>query len=121
MAQLQFSTLFLEAVKKSQFNSSEWKPCSEKFNLKDLWAVTAPGQYEDIDGDVAIVTATRFTENQTGLRITVPFKDGTSIDLKLSGKSTLVEGDKVKISSITCQELKKAGQENIVRYDGEKA
>ncbi len=112
------SKAFQIAVSKSVFNSSEWKPFGEKYTLKQVWAELNPGLYEEIDGDVAEVTATSFSDGQIGLRITVPFKDGSSIDLKLSGKSDLIEGDKVKVDTITCQELHKVGQEPIVRYDG---
>ena len=119
MAQL--SASFVAAAAKSMFNPSEWKPFGEKFNLKDIWAVTNPGLYDQIDGDKAEVTSTEFADGQTGLRITVPFKDGTSIDLKLSGRSDLEEGDEVLISSITGQELHKVGSDPIVRYDGEVA
>lgn len=116
-----FNSQFLQAVAKSTFNSSEWKPTGERYSLKDVWAVTNPGLYKEIDGDVAEVTATEFADGQVGLRITVPFKDGSSLELKLSGKSELDEGDKVKIDSITCQQLTKVGSDPIVRYDGEKA
>lgn len=122
MSKKSFSAGFLTAVKKSQFNGSEWRPVDdEKYTLEEIWDVTNPGLYEQIDGDTAEVTATEFADGQIGLRITVPFKDGTALELKLSGKSDLEEGDKVKISSIYGQELRKVGQEPIVRYDGEKA
>lgn len=116
-----FSSSFLAAAQKSVFNSSEWKPFGQKYTLKDIWAVTNPGQYAQIDGDVATVTATTFSDGQVGLRLTIPFKDGSSVELKLSGKTTLEEGDKVKIDSIMGQELHKIGQDPIVRYDGELA
>ena len=112
---------FMTAAQKSVFNSSEWKPFGEKYSLKEIWAVTNPGLYDEIDGDVAEVTATEFSDGQIGLRITVPFKDGSNLELKLSGKSDLEEGDKVKIDTITGQELHKVGSEPIVRYDGEVA
>lgn len=113
------SSGFIVAANKAIFNGSEWKPFGEKFSLKEIWDVTNPGLYDNIDGDVAEVTATEFADGEISLRITVPFKDGSSVELKLSGKSELEEGDKVKISSITGQELHKVGSEPIVRYDGE--
>lgn len=116
-----FSATFLVAAKKSVFNSSEWKPFGPSYTLKEIWDVTDPGLYDQIDGDTAEVTATEFADGQIGLRITVPFKDGSSIELKLSGKSDLEEGDKVKVSTIKGQELHKAGQDPIVRYDAELA
>lgn len=122
-----FSSSFLAAAQKAMFNSSEWKPVKDedgnevKYTLEEIWEVTNPGLYKEIAGDTAEVTATEFNDGQIGLRITIPFKDGSTVELKLSGKSALEEGDKVKISSITGQELKKAGQDNILRYDAEKA
>ena len=97
------TTTFLAAAAKSMFNSSEWRPFGEKFSLKDIWDVTNPGLYDQIDGDTAEVTATEFADGQVGLRISVPFKDGTNIELKLSGRSELEEGDLVLISTITGQ------------------
>lgn len=116
-----FGSSFLAGVQKSQFNKSEWRPYGEAYPLKEVWEVTDPGAYEAIDGDTATVTTTTFEDGSTSDRITIQFKDGSSIDLKLSGRSTLVEGDKVKIGSITAQELRKFGQDPIVRYDGVKA
>ena len=116
-----FGKSFLVAVSNSQFNPSEWKPFGEKYSLKEVWDVTSPGSYEQIAGDTAEVTATEFADGGIGLRISVPFKDGSTVELKLSGRSELEEGDKVKIDSITCQELHKLGNDPIVRYDGEKA
>lgn len=118
---MKLSASFVAAAQKSVFNSSEWKPFGEKYTLKEIWSVTNPGLYDEIDGDVAEVTATEFSDGQIGYRITVPFKDGSTLDLKLSGKSDLEEGDKVKIESITGQELHKVGSDPIVRYDAELA
>ena len=116
-----FSASFLAAAQKSVFNPSEWKVFGPSYTLKEVWDATQPGLYDQIDGDKATVTATAFADGQIGYRITVPFKDGSSIDLKLSGKSDLTEGDEVLVSSITAQELHKAGQDPIVRYDGKLA
>lgn len=115
------SSGFIAAATKAMFNSSEWKPFGEKFTLKEIWDITNPGLYDQIDGDTAEVTATEFADGEISLRLTVPFKDGSSIELKLSGKSDLEEGDKVKVSSIKGQELHKVGSDPIVRYDGEVA
>lgn len=120
MANAKFSAAFFAAVSNSMFNGSQWMPTGEKYSLKDIWAETNPGLYDQIDGDEATVTATEFQDGSTSLRIEVPFKDGSAIQLKLSGKSELEEDDKVKISSIYGQELKKAGSDPIVRYDGVK-
>ena len=115
------SSAFVAAAAKSVFNASEWKPFGEKYTLKDIWAVTNPGLYEDIDGETAEVTSTEFEDGSISLRIAVPFKDGSTLELKLSGKSDLEEGDIVSIKSITGQELHKVGQDPIVRYDAEVA
>lgn len=111
------SKSFLMAAQAASFNPSEWKPVGEAFSLKDIWDQTNPGLYEEIDGDEAEVVAVTF-ENGDALRLEIPFKDGTSIQLKLA-KGDYEEGDKVKISSVVGQELKKVGSDPIVRYSGE--
>lgn len=112
------SPLFLMAAQKAMFNASNWQPVGDSHSLKEIW--DAQGiDFGSIDGDTADVTSTEFSDGNIGLRISVPFKDGSVVELKLSGKSDLEEGDKVKISSIRGQELHKAGSEPIVRYDGE--
>lgn len=119
MANKNFSSAFMQAESRSTFNSSEWKPFGDKYTLKEVWDELHPGQYEEIDGDTAEVTATTFKDGEVGLRITVPFKNGTSIDLKLSSRSDLEEGDVVSVDSITMQELHKMGSDPIIRYDAE--
>jgi len=115
------SVSFLAVESSSMFNASEWKPVpNEKHTLKEIWAQAHPGMWEQIDGDVAPVTATAF-DNGISKRITIGFKDGSSIELKLSGKSDLEEGDMVRIDTITGQLLRKLGQNDIIRYDGELA
>lgn len=119
MGNRKFDQALLAAVAKSMFNSSEWTPKGDPFTLEELWDVTNPGLYKEIKGDTAEVTATTFADGQVGLRITVPFKNGTNLDLKLSGRSTLEEGDIVSIESIKAQLLSKVGQDDIMRYDAE--
>lgn len=121
MATLTLSSAFLQAEKKSTFNGSEWTPDGEAVGLKDLWGITKPGVYDTIDGDLGEVICVRFTDNQVGYRIRIPFKNGSHIDLKLSSRTDLTEGDKVKISSIKAQLLTKVGEDPILKYDGEKA
>ena len=111
------SKSFLAVAQNSMFIKSEWKPVGEAYSLKDIWDATNPGLFEEIDGDTAEVVAVSF-ENGDALRIEVPFKDGTSVQLKLA-KGDYEEGDKIKISSITGQELRKVGSDPIVRYSGE--
>lgn len=112
------SSAFLSVVSNSVFNKSEWMPTGDAYTLKEIWDATGMS-YEDIDGNEAEITAAEFSDGSTALRITVPFKDGTEIELK-AGKAVqngFDEGDKVKIDLIYGQELKKAGQPSIVRYD----
>ena len=111
---------FLAVAANSVFNSSEWKPVGEAYSLKDIWEAQFPGQdlYGNIDGDEAEVVAVDFASGDTALRLEIPFKDGTSVQLKLA-KGDYEEGDKVKISTITGQELRKVGSDPIVRYSGE--
>lgn len=120
MAKVNLSPAFMAATDKAMFNASEWKPSGEKISLKDIWNVTNPGLYENIKGNTAKIVAVDFADGNIGLRIEIPFKDDTSIQLKLSGRSELEEDDEVKIDTITGQELHKAGSEPIVRFDGEK-
>ena len=113
------SKSFLAVANNSVFNKSEWVPTGDAFTLKEVCDATGMFNYEDIDGDEAEVTAAEFSDGSTSLRLTVPFKDGSSIELK-AGKAIqngYDEGDKVKINLIYGQELKKAGQPSIVRYD----
>ena len=113
------SSSFLAVAGNSVFNKSEWMPTGDAFTLEEVCEATGMFDYKDIAGDEAEVTAAEFTDGSTSLRLTVPFKDGSSIELK-AGKATQNghdEGDKVKINLIYGQELKKAGQPSIVRYD----
>lgn len=107
-----------KATSRSFFNKSDWTPVDEPVSLKDLWAVTMPGTYKQIEGDTATVIAQEF-EDGVSLRIAVPLKGGKTIDLKLSSKSDLDEGDVVSIATIKGQLLEKVGQEDIIRYDAE--
>lgn len=113
------SASFLAAGVKSVFNSSEWKPVGEPVSLVDFLNAMTPGLGGQIEGNKAEVVAVEFGDGGIGNRLEIPFKDGTVIQLKLSGKSSLSEGDVVDITTIKGQELKKLGQDNIVRFDGE--
>ena len=113
------SKSFLAVASNSVFNKSEWVPTGDAFTLAEICDATGMFNYEDIKGDEAEVTAAEFSDGSTSLRLTVPFKDGSSIELK-AGKAIqngYDEGDKIKIDLIYGQELKKAGQPSIVRYD----
>ena len=79
----------------------------------------SPGMYEEIDGDVATVTSVTFDDGNTAYRISIPMKGGDAVELNLSPQSDLTEDDEVAISSITGQLLRKAGQDDIIKYDGE--
>ena len=113
------SKSFLAVANNSVFNKSEWNPTGDAFTLAEICEATGMFDLKDVDGDEAEVTAAEFSDGSTTLRLTVPFKDGSSIELK-AGKAIqngFDEGDKVKIDLIYGQELKKAGQPSIVRYD----
>ena len=110
---------FLSVAKQSVFNPSEWVPVGDAFTLEEICEATGMFDLKDVNGDEAEITATEFSDGTSTLRLTVPFKNGTSIELK-AGKAVqngFDEGDKVKLSLIYGQELKKAGQPSIVRYD----
>lgn len=113
------SKSFLAVANNSVFNKSEWVPTGDAFTLEEICEATGMFDIKDIQGDEAEITAAEFSDGSTSLRLTVPFKDGSSIELK-AGKAIqngYDEGDKVKIDLIFGQELKKAGQPSIVRYD----
>lgn len=110
---------FLSAAKKAMFNPNSWKPVGEPVSLKEIWDAMSPGMYEEIDGDVATVTSVTFDDGSTAYRISIPMKGGDAVELNLSPQSDLTEDDEVDISSITGQLLRKAGQDDIIKYDGE--
>ena len=110
---------FLSAAKKAMFNPNSWKPVGEPVSLKEIWAAMSPGMYEEIEGDVATVTSVTFEDGNTAYRISIPMKGGDAVELNLSPQSDLTEDDEVDISSITGQLLRKAGQDDIIKYDGE--
>ena len=110
---------FLSAAKKAMFNPNSWKPVGEPVSLKEIWDAMSPGMYEEIDGDVATVTSVTFEDGNTAYRISIPMKGGDAVELNLSPQSDLTEDDEVAISSITGQLLRKAGQDDIIKYDGD--
>lgn len=110
---------FLSAAKKAMFNPNSWKPVGDPVSLKEIWDAMSPGMYEEIDGDVATVTSVTFEDGNTAYRISIPMKGGDAVELNLSPQSDLTEDDEVAISSITGQLLRKAGQDDIIKYDGD--
>ena len=113
-----FSASLVAVARQSVFNKSEWTPKGDAYTLEELSEILG-FNYKDIQGDEAEITATEFEGGDTTLRITLGFKNGTSLELK-AGKhiqNTCDEGDKVKVSLIYGQELVKAGQPSIIRYD----
>ena len=111
---------FIALAKGAVFNQSGWNPYGEQYSLKDIWEAQFPGEniFDKIEGDVAEVVAVEFASGDTALRLQIPFKDGSSVQLKL-GKGDYKEGDQVKISTIVGQELRKLGSDSIVRFSGE--
>lgn len=113
-----FSASLVAVARQSVFNKSEWTPKGDAYTLEELSEILG-FNYKDIQGDEAEITATEFESGDTTLRITLGFKNGTSLELK-AGKhiqNNCDEGDKVKVSLIYGQELVKAGQPSIIRYD----
>ena len=99
---------------------STWMPYDEPYSLKEIWDISNPGLYEQIDGDVAEIKVVTLKNGSEALRIFIPLKDGTSYELKVSPRiSEIDEGDIVWIPSIKGQEFHKAGCDPIVLYDGE--
>lgn len=116
------SKSFLSAATKAMFNSNEWAPVGDPVNLKSIWAEACPGLYESIDGDTAPVIGHTFSDGSVAYSIAVPLKGRNApVELRLSPKCDLTEGDFVKVQSIVGQELSKAGQSNIVRYSADLA
>lgn len=114
------SVSFLAMASSSVFNSSEWKPVGDKYTLEEICGNGALGfAYKDIEGTEAEVTETEFSDGSTALRLTITLKDGQQPELK-AGKAIqngFDEGDKIPLSLIYGQELRKAGQDSIIRYD----
>lgn len=110
---------FVASAEKAEFNASTWQETGERYPLKKVWDALHPGLYDQIDGDKAEVVGTEIPGGDLIMEIAIPIKDGSRINLRLSSKSDLDEGDFVKISTIEGIGLKKTGSDNIVRYDGE--
>lgn len=110
---------FLSAAMKAQFNGGSWSKVGEPVSLQDIWAQTMPGVWDEIDGDKAQVIAKTFDSGDVALRIAVPIKGGSVIELKLSSNTDLEEDDYVSINSITGQLLRKPGYEDIVKFDAD--
>ena len=103
----QISKSFLAIAGNLVFNKSEWVPTGDAFTLAEICEATGMFDLKDVEGDEAEVTAAEFSDGSTSLRLTVPFKDGSSIELK-AGKGIqngFDEGDKVKLNLIYGQEL----------------
>ena len=97
----------------------EWSPVGDKFTLEEVCEATEMFNINDVDGEEAEITAVELSEDSISLRISIPFKDGSSIELKAGNtiQKGFEEGDKVKVNLIYGQELHKIGSPSIVRYD----
>ena len=109
---------------KGVYNPNSWERVTDKngkvvpaVTLKDLWAAAMPGLWKKIDGDTAVVVEDILPSGDRKLRFAIPIKDGKPMELPISSKSALEEGDEVSINDIVAFELCKAGAENITRYD----
>ena len=100
-------------------NANTWTPFGEKKSLKEIWTVANPVNYDQIDGDLAEVIAKELPNSRLSLRIRIPFKNGSYIDLIPSINSYFEEGDEIIISTITGQTFRKKGADSVVFYDGE--
>lgn len=99
-----------------------WKSFGEEYSLKEIWAAKSPGLYGQIEGNEADVISVQFADGSESYRLLIPLENGGHIEIKLSERSNLDEGDKVKISTITGQDNYKSGYRNVIsvlRYDGE--
>ena len=77
------SKSFLAVASNSVFNKSEWVPTGDAFTLAEICEATNMFDLKDVKGDEAEVTAAEFSDGSTSLRLTIPFKDGSSIELKV--------------------------------------
>lgn len=112
------SKAMLNAAIKGMFNSNSWEPTGEECTLEEFWNAAFPGLYAKAE-ETSEVVAVEFSDG-IGLRIAVPIKGSSKpMQLKLSPKSELEEGDLVKTASIKGIMLGKLGQEDIMKFDGE--
>ena len=98
----------------------DWTPVGDAYTLEEICDIGALGfAYKDIDGEDAEIIETEFSDGSTALRISVPLKNGKTMELKATKniQNGFDEGDKIKVSLIYGQELHKIEQDNIVRYD----
>jgi hypothetical protein len=110
---------FMSLAKAAVFNPSKWTPVpGMKFSLEDILNSETPGLFSHVVE--ANVTQTMFADGSIAKRISVVIDDGTVLDYRMSGESTLEVGDKVDPKTVYGQQLRKLGREDIVRYDGEK-
>lgn len=100
-------------------NPFEWFPIGDKFTIEEICEATGMFSLNDVDGDEAEIVAAEFSDGSTPLRIAIPFKDGSNIELKVGTNilNSYDEGDKIHLSLIYGQQLHKVGKSDIVRYD----
>lgn len=100
-------------------NPFEWSPIGDKFTIEEICEATGMFSLNDVDGDEAEIVAAEFSDGSTPLRIAIPFKDGSNIELKVGTNilNSYDEGDKIHLSLIYGQQLHKVGKSDIVRYD----
>ena len=115
-----FTDMFVEDKYIGKVNNPlEWSPIGDKFTLEEVCEATEMFDINDVDGEEAEITAVKLSNESISLRISIPFKDGSSIELKAGNtiQKGFEEGDKVKVNLIYGQELHKIGSPSIVRYD----
>lgn len=110
------SSRYAAAASTSFFNQSNWTPVGDPVGYPECLDACFPGASRQVEGNIAEVVTLEF-ENGFSDRLIVPLKGGKELQLKLSGETTLVEGDQVDITTLKGQLLEKAGSKDIVRYD----
>lgn len=110
------SARYKAAASGSFFNAATWTPVGEPIGYPDYLEAIKPGLSKMVDGNIGEVVTMEF-DNGLSDRLVIPLKGGSQVELRLSGKSNLVDGDQVDITKVTGQLLEKAGSKDIVRYD----
>lgn len=115
-SQSSVSSRYKAAASTSFFNEARWRPVGDPVGYPECLDILYPGASKKVDGNIAEVVTLEF-ENGFSDRLVIPMKNSDPIQLKLSGESELVEGDRVDITTIKGQLLEKIGSKDIVRYD----
>ena len=118
--------LNVNGLRKAMFNASTWTPKKDdegnELHIPLAECLEAMGiSANDIEGNVGEIQVTEFENGDLSPRLVVPLMDGDAYELRLSSQSELNEGDEVDLSTVYAIILHKRGEEDIYRFDGEKA